>query len=565
MGQIDYIVIAIYLTAILAGGVTFAHSSKDMESFFGAGGEVPWWISGTSLFMSFFSAGTFVVWGTLAYELGWVAITMQWTMCIGGLIVGLFIAPRWRRTRALTAAEFVQKRFGTGMQQFYSYLILVYGVLATGAVLYPIAKMIAVATPYSLTACILVIGGIVILYTTAGGLWAVLITDTLQFVILTAAVVVLVPLSLREIGGISGLLQKAPDGFFGVVNGEYTPAFILAFSVYHIFLVGGRWGFVQRYTSVPSEHDAKKVGLLFAGCYLIAPVFWMIPPMVYRVMNPGLTGLDTEGAYILVSEAVLPGGIIGLMFAAMISATASSANTTLNITAAVVTNDIYKNLIHPDASNLAQMVVARSSNVVIGALMIGVALLVPAVGGIVNLVISMAALVIGPIVAPQIWGLFSKYVTWIGALASTLIGLAVNFSFKFVTPALFDLSLSRGPEMAVGVGVPLLCLLGFEVYRRRHHSPDSSFEKAFVGQAFASDKNAGLESLAQNRFGVWILALMLGVTGIGLFVLSIFMPSKPWIAIWIGASILLVSLPVWLLWKKMRDLEQPAVETSPDD
>ncbi|MFB6271348.1 MAG: sodium:solute symporter family protein [Salinibacter sp.] len=555
MGHLDYVVIFLYLSAILAGGVAFARSSNDMTSFFGAGGQVPWWISGTSLFMSFFSAGTFVVWGTIAYELGWVAITMQWTMCVGGLAVGLLIAPRWRRTRALTAAEFIQKRFGTGLQQFYSYLILLYGVFATGAVLYPVAKMIAVATPYSLTACILVIGGIVVLYTTAGGLWSVLITDTLQFVILTAAVIVLVPLALSEIGGLGALARKAPDDFFAVVNGEYTPAFILAFSVYHVFLIGGRWGFVQRYTSVPSEVDARKVGLLFAGCYLVAPIIWMIPPMAYRVMNPGLTGLDTEGAYILVSEAVLPGGIIGLMFAAMISATASSANTTLNITAAVVTNDIYTDLVHPEASNRAQMIVARTSNVVIGGLMIGVALLVPAVGGIVNLVISMAALVIGPIAAPQIWGLFSRRLTAVGALVSTVVGLAVNFGFKFVTPALFDVSLSRGPEMAVGVGVPLVCLVGFELLRAAQERTAPAFEQAFGGTSFEG-KSGGLESLAQNRFGLWMLAVMLSVTGVGLFVLSAFMASQVWVALSIGTGILVVSAGVWGLWKKMEKIEE---------
>ena len=561
MSQLDYIVIVIYLSAILAGGMALAHSSRDMESFFGAGGQVPWWINGTSLFMSFFSAGTFVVWGTIAYELGWVAITMQWTMCVGGVVVGLLIAPRWRRTRALTAAGFIQKRFGTGLQQFYSYLILLYGVFATGAVLYPVARMTAVATPYSLTACILTIGGIVVLYTTAGGLWSVLITDTLQFVILTAAVIVLVPLSIGEIGGVGALFQEAPDDFFRLVNGEYTPAFILAFSVYHIFLVGGRWGFVQRYTSVPSELDAKKVGLLFAGCYLIAPVIWMTPPMAYRIMNPGLTGLDTEGAYILVSEAVLPSGIIGLMFAAMISATASSANTTLNITAAVVTNDIYKNLIQPEASNQAQMLVARASNVLIGLLMIGVALLVPAVGGIVNLVISMAALVIGPIVAPQIWGLFSRRLTASGALISTLAGLAVNFWFKFATPALFDFSLSRGPEMAIGVGVPVVCLLGVEVLRSLQHRKDDSFEQAFAGESFATNGQGELQSIAQNRFAVGMLALMLSVTGGGLFVLSVFMAGKSWIAVSMGGGIFALSSLVWWVWTRIGKLEDSKDES----
>ena len=138
----------------------------------------------------FFSAGTFVVWGSIAYELGWVSITIQLTMCVSGFLVAYFIAPAWRKTNNLTAAEFVRDRLGEGVQKFFTYLILILSLAYSGAFLYPVAKIINVSTGVSINACIIILGLLIVLYTVVGGLWAVIITDVLQFVILSTSVVV---------------------------------------------------------------------------------------------------------------------------------------------------------------------------------------------------------------------------------------------------------------------------------------------------------------------------------------------------------------------------------------
>ncbi len=91
MHLIDYLVIAVFSLGIIVSGMSFQTSGKNTNSFFAAGGSVPWWINGLSLFMSFFSAGTFVVWGSIAYTNGWVSVTIQWTMAIAGFIIGFFI------------------------------------------------------------------------------------------------------------------------------------------------------------------------------------------------------------------------------------------------------------------------------------------------------------------------------------------------------------------------------------------------------------------------------------------------------------------------------------------
>lgn len=463
MVLLDFLTIGLFTLGILLAGLSFSKSGKNMKSFFAAGGQVPWGISGLSLFMGFFSAGTFVVWGSIAYSYGWVAITIQTAMCLAGFGVGFFIAPKWRATGVMTAAEYISRRLGTSVQKMYTYLFLLISMFTTGSFLYPVAKIVEVSTGFPLQSSILLLGGISILYVTVGGLWAVVVTDVLQFVILTVAVLIVVPLSFDEVGGVSAFLEKAPEGFFSVFNGEYTVLFIIAFTFYNLFFLGGNWSYIQRYTTVKSCKDAKKVGWLFGSLYIICPILWMIPPMVYRALNPELTGLADEGAYLLMCKEVLPAGLLGLMLGGMIFATASSLNGTLNISAGVFTNDIYKR-IFPQTSEVRLMKIARFSTIGFGIFAIIIALLIPLMGGIVNVVISVAALTGVPLYLPIIWTLFSKHQTALSVKTATLVSLGLNAFFKFVTPYVFNFSFTRAEEMATGVLFPVIILLLWEVY-----------------------------------------------------------------------------------------------------
>ena len=433
-----------------------------MKSFFAAGGAVPWWINGLSLFMGFFSAGTFVVWGSIAYTHGMVSLMIQWTMAIAGLIVGFYIAPKWQRTHTITVAEYITLRLGAKVQKIYTYLFLFISLFTTGSFLYPVAKLVSVATDFDLYLCILLLGAVSIIYVAIGGLWAVVVTDVLQFIILTAAVVIVVPLAFGKIGGVEAFFTGVPEGFFNLVSGEYTWPFILSFGIYNLFFLGGNWAYVQRYTSVKTERDAKKVGWLFGVLYIISPILWMLPPMIYRVYNPALSGFADEGAYLMMCKAALPIGMLGMILGGMIFATASSLNATLNISSGVFTNDIYKYL-RPKSSNKELIKVARLSTIGFGILAVVVALLIPSMGGIVNVVISLGALTGVPLYFPVVWTLFSKRQTVKSVLLTTLICLGVNAVFKFITP-LFGFSLDRTEETVLGVTLPIVMMLFFEIY-----------------------------------------------------------------------------------------------------
>src|ERR1700753_2797412 len=117
MGKLDFAVMSIFAVLMVAIGLVFTvQSSKSSKSFFEAGGQTPWWINGLSLFISYFSAGTFVVWGSIAYKSGLVSNVIQLTMAISGLLVARFVAAKWKQTGAVTAADYLGRRFGVKTQ-----------------------------------------------------------------------------------------------------------------------------------------------------------------------------------------------------------------------------------------------------------------------------------------------------------------------------------------------------------------------------------------------------------------------------------------------------------------
>ncbi len=551
----DYIVIVLFSLLILFIGLSFSKTSgKDMKSFFAAGGAVPWWINSLSLFMGFVSAGTFVVWGSIAYSSGLVAITIQWTMSIAGFLVGFLIAPKWHKTKSLTAAEYISNRLGVHIQKAYSYIYLCIMVFMTGVYLYAVSRLVEVSTGIPLYLSIGLLGLIVIIYTTLGGLWAVVVTDTLQFVILTTAAIILVPLSLDKIGGIQQFLNTIPtEGFLNFSNHEYTWSFLLGFGLYNFFYLSGQWGFVQRYTSVSSPKDARKVGWLFGVLYVISPIIWMLPPMIYRALNPELSGLQDEGAYLMIAKDVLPAGMLGLMLISLVFATNSSVQGVLNISAGVITNDLYKTKF-PQTSEKQLMKIAKLASIFFGLVTISIAMMVPLMGGAKEVVLSVAALTGAPMYLPLIWSLFSKKQTGKTVLATTIVSLAITLSFKFLLPSLIDFSLSRAGEMILGVSVPAVFIAISEIYLRFIKADGLEYVRF---QQSVEKKNAienasvsAEESSGENKQGLRMIAIGILATGLIIGFLGLMAPNgKIYV---LGMAFLLLVIGFRILFKTLK-------------
>ena len=198
-------------------------------------------------------------------------------------------------------------------------------------------------------------------------------TDVWQFIVLNLAVLFVVPLALAEVGGFGQFVTDAPEGFMALTSGNYTWFFLVGWIAIHYFVVGAEWAFVQRYLCVPSPRDARKVRFCLVCYTLSGPLLWLLPPMIQRVrvpLPPGATAEQinsmAESAYIDACQSVLPAGMVGLMLAAMFSATASMVSSQLNVFAGVLTNDILKPWLAADHGERLLVWAGRVFTVVLG-------------------------------------------------------------------------------------------------------------------------------------------------------------------------------------------------------
>ncbi len=186
----------------------------------------------------------------------------------------------------------------------------------------------------------------------------------------------------------------------------------------------------------------------------------------------------------------------------MIAATASKANTTINTAAIIFAHDIYKDILYKKASEKSKILVARLFTVAFGAGTIFLAILVPTVGGIVEVVLSTAAIAGGSLFGPVIYSLFSKRQTANSLIIVSVVSLSVSLFFKIAGLPLLGFSLSRTMETLLGVGFPFLLLVGFEWYGYVK-GRDIAYMRA-KPQVEMLTENA--ESARQNVFGIRVIA-----------------------------------------------------------
>ncbi|MBT3482241.1 MAG: Na+:solute symporter [Opitutales bacterium] len=493
MQGVDYFVILLYVLGIIGAGMMFAGRMKSSKEMFSAGGQSPWWVSGLSGFMTQFSAGTFVVWGGVAYRYGFVAIVINLGYGVAAMMVGRFVAGHWRRVGVDSASEFLHLRFGGSVVQFYTWFKGTATLFTMGGGVYALSKIVCVLVPLpvghvladpatgflSVTYASVALCLIVILITFIGGLWAVLMTDVLQFVILMVSVIFVVPLILMEAGGWGSFLEAAPKGFMSPVAADFTWWFITGWMIVNFFNIGAEWTFVQRYLCVPEEKDARKSAYLFGALYFVSPILWMLPPLIYRVLN---SEADSEQAYILACQLVLPAGMVGLMVAAMASATASMATTRLNVFAGAFTSEVYHRIINQAASEKRLVFVGRAATIILGCVVLSGALLIPKYG-YTSFLISINALLNGPLMLPTIWGLFSRKIGLGAVWATILAGFLTAFIVKFglsnegflngveALRPLVDLiaANNRIVDLIAGIVLPLIILVTLELRSDGEH------------------------------------------------------------------------------------------------
>ena len=433
VSPVDFAVIGAYMLLMVGIGVYAMRFNRGATDYFKGGNRIHWLAAGLSSFMSGFSAWTFTGAAGLAYQHGLVAILLYVGNAATFLLGYFLFAQRWRRARIGTVMEYLVDRYDERTRQVFSWTTIFFQLFTGAAMLYGLAVFVAPACGWSVPWTILGCGTVILAYCVVGGLWAVVITDFLQAAILMPFTLVMLFASLARTGGLSGLLAGLPAESTSLALAPgYGWTYVVCWSV--MTSVGyNTAAMAQRYFSVEDERAARKVALLCFSLFLVGAFIWFVPPLAMRVLHPDLTaiwpGLSNphESSYALAALTLLPTGLVGIMLAAMFSATMSSLSGVLNLHASIISRDIVPTLFPRHRSGAGDLRVAWAATFGVGVAITAIAVTMAAAGASVfgsmvtfNTVMSLAY---GP---PALLGLVVKKTPWWSGLAAFTVALAVG-------------------------------------------------------------------------------------------------------------------------------------------
>jgi solute:Na+ symporter, SSS family len=493
------IVVAYFLIAVLIGVWVSRHGAKDLNSYFLGGKSLPWYLLGVSN-----ASGMFDISGTmwLVYVLfvyGLKSIWLPWVWpTFNQIFLMIFLSAWLRRSNVLTGAEWIQTRFGRDRGANLAHLSVVLFALISvvGMLAYlfkGIGKFAAVILPWHFTQANVGafsnenIYAIIILFLTSfyvikGGMFSVVITEVLQFIILTVAAIIIGCVAMHEVSpqtiqtatpagwaspffgwklGLdwSGILKQANDAirqdnneWFGIIFGLMFFKGVLA------SLAGPMPNYdMQRILATRNTREAclmsgwVNVVLCFPRYFMVAG----ITVLAFGFFMPTLQGMakpDFEKLLPDILSQYVPVGVVGLLLAGLIAAFMSNFAATLNAAPAYLVNDIYKRFINPNSSPRTDVFLSRLASVVV--LIVGIAF-----GLVTNRITDVMMWIVGALggayvmanVLKWIWWRFNGYGYFAGmltgiisalfvpAVMNQMAGYTVNALYAF--PIIFALSI----------------------------------------------------------------------------------------------------------------------------
>ncbi|MEE9132073.1 MAG: sodium/solute symporter [Gemmatimonadota bacterium] len=365
---LDTIAFVAYFLVVALVAVIAGRREREAADYFLAGRNLPWWVIGISLIASNISTEHFVGMAGSAVDFGLAIASYEWMAAVTLVIVARYFLPKFLAMGITTMPEYLENRFDVRSRSFLAfYMILAYVFVAMATVLF--SGGLALQTIFDLP-----LGwGIVILavfagaYTAYGGLKAVVWSDVIQGLMLLLGGAIVTVLGLRAIGGWDALMAQAGDKFHTVLPLDHPelPWFAIFFGglwIANLFYWGANQFITQR-TLAARDVKHGLYGAVFAAYIkLVIPFIIVIPGIIAWILyGDELTRSDM--AYPMLIQRLLPAGLTGLIFAALLAAIMSSLDSMLNSAATIFTIDIYDRHLRPEASQRHLIRVGRLSTV----------------------------------------------------------------------------------------------------------------------------------------------------------------------------------------------------------
>lgn len=450
----DYALIALYFIIIIYVGFYAAKRNKDTDEYFEGGGQIPWFLAGLSNWVSGFSAFMFVAAAGFTYQWG-LGAAVLFTSATWAYLVGfLYFARMWRRCRLSSPLQFLTRRFSPSTTYFYSLTAIIPAVVGIGQGLYILCIFVSTALglndtsftlgPITLSgfqALTIVTGFVMVLYTAVGGLWAAVLSDAVQGIIIGVMTLIILPISYLHLGqgsgimaGIQRLIAEVPEGYFALNGPAANPWFMIGYAINMMLGYNVAWHLVQRYNSVPDERGARKMALLCCLLSFFGPLMWILPVMASRVIFPDMAALwpqfanPAEASFVSLALFLLPHGMIGFVVSAILSATLGQANDAFNWLAATITRDIVvplrRRLSGKTLTEKSQLKVAWVTMTIVGVLGVVVAFYIPRFGGAFQFALIYFSLA-AAFQMPVALGMIFRRTPWWSAIAASSAALIV--------------------------------------------------------------------------------------------------------------------------------------------
>lgn len=374
--SLDYAIIIAYFVLALGIGLYFARrAGSSLEEYLVSGRSLPWWIAGTSMVATTFAADTPLAVTSIVISDGISGNWLWWNMAVGSMLTVFLFARLWRRAGVMTDVELAELRYSGKAASFLRgfravYVALFLNSLIIAWVTIAMATVLRVTLGWNPVLAILVMVTVTGLYAVLSGLWGVVITDFVQFIMAMTGCIALAWMSMDKIGGLEGLYtglntQFGSDHEILRLIPSFGENAWLPMHVFFIYL-GVMWwaswypgaepgggGYVaQRMLSCKDEKHSLLSTLWFTVAhYCIRPWPWIFVALAALVMFPELKEAKNPGeGFPMMMSAVLPAGWRGLLLVSFFAAYMSTLSTQINWATSYLVSDFYKRFLVPHAS-----------------------------------------------------------------------------------------------------------------------------------------------------------------------------------------------------------------------
>lgn len=466
-GWLNYLVLVLYFIAMLLLGFYFMKREGDDQDFFKAGGRIPWWAAGISIFATTLSAITFIAIPAKAYATDWRMLIFNFTIIMVVPVIIRYYLPFFRRLNIGTAYEYLEMRFNRTVRWVASILFILFMITRIAIVLFLPSLALHTVTGFSVYWSIIIMGVVTIVYCTSGGIEAVVWGDVIQgFILMAGALFAMVFMIAGVDGGLGGFIQLSLDQdklFLFDTSLDWSKP------VMWVVLLGGfansliaytsDQSVVQRYMTTKDERaTARSIWLNGIISVPVSIVFFLLGTGLYAfyTSNPEaisitIPKLDAVFPHFIVSE--MPAGLAGLLIAAVFAAGMSTLSSNINSVAAVITSDFYK-VLKLNVSAKSTLLVARWSGIIVGLLGIVMALVLATwdIASLWDQFNTFLGLLTGGLAAFFMMGIFFKRISGIAALIGVAVGLVALLYLRNASDMSFLLYGAAGITVSVLVG-----------------------------------------------------------------------------------------------------------------